>query len=185
MLLRNKFQKIKMGIWSVPLFTSHPELKVDLGWIRPKNKCGELAGCLFKFSNEDFETGRVVKLGEFMSAICDTAKIYGYLDIRALENWQDFMNRVAEFNPRTESFQLHFFCTDEQIPFYFEYREGRCIMREFQAYHCAFFDWKREGPIFNRKNYVKRYSKAGGGNHRPFKAMIESLSRSPFGLLGF
>lgn len=164
-----------MGIWTVPLFTSHPELNVNLGWIRPENKCGELVNCLFNFINEDFETGRVVKLGEFMSAICNTAKIYGYLDIRTLEMWSDFMTRVVEFNPGTESFQLHFFCTDDQIPFYFEYCRGECVMKEFQAYHCAFFDWKREGPVFDRKKYAKRYSKVGVANYRPFDRMKERI----------
>lgn len=169
-----------MGVWSSPLFTTHPDLKVDLGWFRPQNKCGILVNCLTKFTNEDFETGRVVKLAEFMSAICDTAKIYGYLDTQNLEKWQDFMTRVADFNPGTKSFELHFFCEDDQTPFCFTYHEDGCAMETFQAYHCAFFDWKRQGPVFDKNKYIKRYSKVSLRDYRTFDSMINNLSQTPF-----
>lgn len=48
-------------------------------------------------------------------------KIYGYLDTAQKTRWHALCKSVLDAYPHLEWIQLHFYCSDEQLAFWFEY----------------------------------------------------------------
>jgi hypothetical protein len=112
-----------MGIWSRPLFVTSPDIVVrtadipepTLTLLKAQIPYGDI------FLQESFT------LQNLMDSIHDMAKIWGYLDVSLLTAWVKFMNFIRSQNPDAPIIQFHFFCRDEDIPFYFECRQdGSC-----------------------------------------------------------
>jgi hypothetical protein len=112
-----------MGIWTRPLFVTSPDIVVrtadipepTLTLLKAQIPYGDI------FLQESFT------LQNLMDSIHDMAKIWGYLDVSLLTAWVKFMKFIRSQNPDAPIIQFHFFCRDEDIPFYFECRQdGSC-----------------------------------------------------------
>ena len=61
-------------------------------------------------------------LKEFMSTTCDTLRIYGYLTAPKALGWIYLSKKLMEDYPTLQWIQYHFYCSDEGLPFYLEYK---------------------------------------------------------------
>jgi hypothetical protein len=112
-----------MGIWTRPLFVTSPDIVVrtadipepTLTLLKAQIPYGDI------FLQESFT------LQNLMDSIHDMAKIWGYLDVSLLSAWVKIMKFIRSQNRDAPIIQFHFFCRDEDIPFYFECRQdGSC-----------------------------------------------------------
>lgn len=121
-----------MGVWSKPLFTNHPDAVVDITKLHPDI---DNIGCIdilsyvenkeinsnTKTTKTDIKTQstNIMKLHDIFMSIHDSAKIYGYLNPYTVYLWRLFMLNVIQQNPTIETLEFHFFCLDEEMPYYF------------------------------------------------------------------
>jgi len=116
-----------MGIWSQCIYVDKPDLQFDVLKI-PDDVIYRLHrhGFFEKFlSNEEKNRTEnctyLMTLKEFSNECYETAKIYGYLDRELKLTWYNFINNIGEQNPSCNSFEIHFYCSDENIPYCFSY----------------------------------------------------------------
>jgi hypothetical protein len=131
-----------MGIWTRPLFVTSPDIVVrtadipepTLTLLKDQIPYGDI------FLQESFT------LQNLMDSIHDMAKIWGYFDVSLLTAWVKFMKFIRSKNPDAPIIQFHFFCRDEDIPFYFECRQDGS---------CWFFQYSPEQFLehFSQKEY--------------------------------
>jgi hypothetical protein len=136
-----------MGIWTRPLFVTSPDIVVrtadipepTLTLLKAQVPYGDI------FLHESFT------LQNLMDSIHDMAKIWGYLDVSLLTAWVKFMKFIRSQNPDAPIIQFHFFCRDEDIPFYFECRQdGSCWFFQYSPKQfLEHFSQKEYYPVEN------------------------------------
>ena len=136
-----------MGIWTRPLFVTSPDIVVrtadipepTLTLLKDQIPYGDI------FLQESFT------LQNLMDSIHDMAKIWGYLDVSLLTAWVKFMKFIRSQNPDAPIIQFHFFCRDEDIPFYFECRQdGSCWFFQYSPKQfLEHFSQKEYYPVEN------------------------------------
>jgi len=148
-----------MGVWSYYLYTTHPDLEIDVSAI-PENVKSKLWNHGLDF---DTETG-TKKLDDILSPMSDCAKIYGYLDSVA-PNWEIFLKTIYLQYPN-EHVEIYLFCIDNDFPYRFTYKEELdCLhMETFLPEHVAYFDLCEDDgdteediprPHFNTERFKK------------------------------
>lgn len=115
-----------MGIWSQCIYVDKPDLKFDIKLI-PDNIVKRLNyhGFFTNYlDNKSPDKSSIISLKEFSEECRDTAKIYGYLDDKLRSIWSEFILNVASQNSDCDYFEIHFYCSDENIPYYFYYNKN-------------------------------------------------------------
>ena len=113
-----------MGIWSATLFArvstgSPDDYIIDRStWDRPHSDHPGWDG-FFDTTSTDRPT-----LTQFMASSCNTLKIYNYMDPFRTQAWIHMSQKLLSAYPALTWVQYHFYCSDESIPFYFEYRHN-------------------------------------------------------------
>src|SRR5690349_11720532 len=102
-----------MGIWSEFLFSSHPNIIVDIDKISECAKERLSSHGLFTQYSVGF-----APLEDIMKEMYDTAKVYGYFDPELTNAWFIFLNSVENQHPDIEKgIVLYFYCSDNSFPY--------------------------------------------------------------------
>lgn len=118
---------LSMGIVSNPLFASPADARVVVAHLS-----AELINRLDRYMGDP---GAIFKresftLGEFMTAIAESIKLYGYLTRDVLNIWKSFLTIVGTDNPGAV-LELHFICYDERMAYYFQHHDGKTYLCTF------------------------------------------------------
>jgi len=152
-----------MGIVSIPLFTNHPDAKI---------KPSSLSPATLDYFNGMVDDDNLFKreeitLGEFMDSICYQIKLWGYFVKSTLMPWKEFL-RVASESNEGRTIEFHFYCCDEQFPYYFSYNRGIAYYTEYSHQitledYCVRLDCKEDVPI-SSVQYKPVFSSDRGGD---------------------
>ena len=126
-----------MGIYSYPLFASvtpgtPSEYSIDTSqWTAERLAAWHSA----VFLDYDGVRGGKVRwdLNEFMTTGFDCHKIYGYFDRGNTEMWMALFRDLYAAYPGLTRVAFHFFCSDEQIPFYITMDRGDSVLQLFRG----------------------------------------------------
>lgn len=108
-----------MGIWSEPLFAVC--FDANSGVIDPKQVSIDFSGCDERIEELNCHFTKVCEktnLEDFFASVCDTARIYGYINFRKCIAWTECFRLIFDQNPAVDEIQLHFWCRDEHFPYF-------------------------------------------------------------------
>jgi hypothetical protein len=127
-----------MGVWSYPLFhsvTPPGKYTFDIS-LMPPDMYGHWVHSGFFTEYANTEKKRVWTLDDFMTTHCDTHKIYGYMNYTQVSSWLDLCEFISRQNPTITSLEFHFYCSDDELPFYISWSKGN----DFIGFHVGSSD---------------------------------------------
>lgn len=145
-----------MGIWSRALFTNFPEGRIDM------SKFPENHPIRWYFGNISDD----ISLEEMMKLFHDHSKVWGYLTKQKMKAFENLFQEIVLQNPNhPKIIELHFFCIDENMPYYLGYHTEfeKGFYKLYHPNDVAFFTLGKVvdyyyRPTFQEDLYQKRYS---------------------------
>jgi len=153
-----------MGVWSRAVFTNHPEAIVDKSWFGHDGPCRILRHYSLTNIDTDSET---MTMKELMEGVHENSKIWGHMDMDQRMGWDALLRNTLEKNPHIKLIELHFYCLDDEMPYYFYRERGddkKSYMKILPMGHVYYSrvgkdDEGRKRVLFVDKKYKKTYKK--------------------------
>lgn len=148
-----------MGLWSEPIYV-HPE-NITINF-----KSFHIPVTIIQ--NLESVPNKPTKLSEFIKLFTESSNIWGYIqkDKEIKKDWDIFLKSISSQNPTYKHIQFHFYCSDDNVPFYIQYDRSRNVTELiwFFSNEQAFNDIIDEAEdfviSFNKQKYIKNYSKS-------------------------
>ena len=152
-----------MSIWSECIYVYPANQIVDLSLI-DRNLLENLShsGFFIKYLEENGPSK--LTLEEIKNECFKKAKIYGYMDDKELKSWDNLLYSLSLQIPG-QNIEFHFFCSHEQLPYYFiyDFYTNTTYYYEGYKFHVAYFDVDEQGEyiktLFNTEKYIQKYKK--------------------------
>lgn len=148
-----------MGLWSEPIYV-HPE-NITINF-----KSFHIPVTIIQ--NLESVPNKPTKLSEFIKLFTESSNIWGYIqkDKEIKKDWDIFLKSISSQNPTYKHIQFHFYCSDDNVPFYIQYDRSRNVTELiwFFSNEQTFNDIIDEAEdfviSFNKQKYIKNYSKS-------------------------
>ena len=148
-----------MGLWSEPIYV-HPE-NITINF-----KSFHIPVTIIQ--NLESVPNKPTKLSEFIKLFTESSNIWGYIqkDKEIKKDWDIFLKSISSQNPTYKHIQFHFYCSDDNVPFYIQYDRSRNVTELiwFFSNEQVFNDIIDEAEdfviSFNKQKYIKNYSKS-------------------------
>lgn len=105
-----------------------------------------------------------ITLGDLVGAFKDHINLYRYFTLDTIMNWLLLMRAIRRDNPFVPTFEIHFYCEEQCVGFYFEGRDD-------DSY------WYHEMSFIDVDAYKERYSTAPRFNNTP-KTMYQLIDEA-------
>jgi hypothetical protein len=148
-----------MGLWSEPIYVYPENITINF-------KSFHIPVTIIQ--NLDSVPNKPTKLSEFIKLFTESSNIWGYIqkDKEIKKDWDIFLKSISSQNPTYKHIQFHFYCSDDNVPFYIQYDRSRNVTELiwFFSNEQAFNDIIDEAEdfviSFNKQKYIKNYSKS-------------------------
>lgn len=148
-----------MGVWSRAVYTNKPEAIVERQWFSQTDSPGYILKHYALSYLEDMEETFTMK--DLLECVHENSKIWGHMAMDQRLGWDDLLKKVLERNPEIDVIEIHFYCLDDEMPYYFYLERGenkRSMMKVMPMGHL--FYSKRNGRskvTFVDEKYIKNY----------------------------
>lgn len=150
-----------MGVWSRAVYTNKPEAIVEKRWFTEHDSpCRILRHYSLSF---DDDMGETFTMKELMGCVHENSKIWGHMAMDQRQGWDKLLENILEKNPEIDVIEIHFYCLDDEMPYYFyrERGEGKRSMLKVMPMGHLFYSKRsgRNNVEFVDEKYIKNYKK--------------------------
>ncbi len=147
-----------MGLWSEPIYVYPENIIINL-------KSFQLPITITQ--NLESIPAKPTQLSQLIKLFNESSNIWGYIqkDKDMIKDWDIFLKSISSQNPTYKHIQFHFYCSDDNVPFYIQYDRTKNITELiwFFSNHQNFNDIIDDAEdfiiSFNKQKYIKNYSR--------------------------